>query len=242
MATARVAELEAALAEHVDATGVRARELDRTLGNLRKEAREASNACRAAEGELARVVGERDALRERANELAGECDRLRSDSEQLRAHAAVLGDELAAARTAPRAEARDLSSRLLTEATAPPVEAITEPVVAEPVVAEPAVEGPPPLPLRIAGRHAPAPPLAKRRPRSESARSTPASSAPALAALARREPPPEPLPVAEVAPEPIEPGAEPEPPTPVADNRRTALAAFTSLAASGGDDFTYRRR
>jgi chromosome segregation ATPase len=250
-AAARISELESGLAEHVETTGVRSRELDRALGNLRKEAREASNACRAAEAQLATVVGERDAMRARAADLMSECDRLRSDSEQLRAHAAALGDELAAARSAARVDPPPVAPVEAEPAVvevpvveAPAVEAPvmeapvveTEPPVEPEVLPEPAAEGPPPLPLRIAGRHAPAPPLAKRRTRTESARSS-SSSAPALAALARREPEPAPAeepPAAEVVP-------EPEPAAPVADNRRTALAAFTSLATSSGDDFTYRR-
>jgi hypothetical protein len=44
-----------------------------------------------------------------------------------------------------------------------------------------------------------------------------------------------------IEPEPVVPEVEPEPAAPAADNRRTALAAFTSLATSSGDDFTYRR-
>jgi hypothetical protein len=264
-ATARIAGLETELADLVEATDLRARELDRTLGNLRREAREASNACRAAEGELARVQGESDELRERAERLAGDRDRLQSEGEQLRAHAAALGDELAAARLADRVEtpavvgpeapavaiptvAIPTVAEIAPEAVSPvvgPEPVVAEPVTGEavsgePVTSDPASEGPPPLPLRIAGRHAPAPPLAKRRPRSGSARSTPSSSAPALAALARREPAPEP-PAAVIEPEPVVPEVEPEPAAPAADNRRTALAAFTSLATSSGDDFTYRR-
>jgi hypothetical protein len=103
----------------------------------------------------------------------------------------------------------------------------------EPEAADP--EGPPPLPLRIAGRHAPAPPLARRRPRHDSA---PSSSAPALAALVRREPEPEAPPPEATAPEP-----EPEPPAPVETlDRRSALAEFSALATSSGDDFIFRRR
>jgi chromosome segregation ATPase len=243
---ARISELESELSEHVEATGVRTRELDRALGNLRKEAREASNACRAAEEQLASVVGERDDMRARAADLMSECDRLRSDSEELRAHAAALGDELAAARSAPRVDplpaAPDEAEPAAVEvpvAEVPVVEVAAAPVEPE-VLPEPVAEGPPPLPLRIAGRHAPAPPLAKRRIRAESARSS-SSSAPALAALARREPAASEEPAAEVAAPAVEPEVEPEPAAPVADNRRTALAAFTSLATSSGDDFTYRR-
>ncbi len=97
-AEVRVGELESALEERIEATDVRARELDRTLGKLRREARDASGACRKAEGELATILVERDELRARVADAEAESVRARADGDRLRAHAAVLGDELAVAR------------------------------------------------------------------------------------------------------------------------------------------------
>ncbi len=285
-AAGRVEELESELAEQIDEADTRTRELDRTLGQLRREAREATNARHTAEGHLTAARAERDELRLRVTDMSLECDRLRSDGDELRAHAAALGAELAAARTAiaelHAADARVVEVRVVevpivevpvvevpvapevvvpepageadaaVEATEEPavaevpavVETVPEPVAGEqPVPDEPEMTDPsvpPPLPLRIAGRHAPAPPLARRRPRRESAPSpSPSSSAPALAALVRREPEPEPEPVEGSAPEPAPAPAPPAPPDGL--DRRTALAEFSALATSNGDDFTFRR-
>jgi chromosome segregation ATPase len=276
VASSRITDLGHELAEQSRASDERTRELDLMLGQLRREAREATNARHTAEGHLTAARAERDELRVRVADLTAECERIRSEGDQLRAHAAALGDELASARTiaadlqaaapapAPIVEVPEAPRVEEIEPVVPPVaeqpadqivesivEHVGEQVAEEPTVAEHAPEdspgdlpedlpedlsedasGPPPLPLRIAGRHAPAP-LARRRPRRESA---PGSSAPALAALVRREP--EPV-AEEVAPKP-----EPEPEQPPAEvfDRRTALAEFSALATSSGDDFIFRRR
>ena len=56
---ARIRELEAEMVELTETTDTRSREIDKTLGKLRREACDASNACRAAEGNLATVETER---------------------------------------------------------------------------------------------------------------------------------------------------------------------------------------
>jgi len=269
VATARIAEVEAELAERISSTDTRARELDKTLGKLRREARDASGARRAAEGELATADAEREQLRAQVAELSAESVRARADGDRLRAHAVMLGDELAAARAAV--------AELQAAASAPPLPALhprleesfeessghargappapaPAPALAPQTRVEesskesptrsaqgvpPTADGvetldaPPPLPLRIAGRHAPATPLARRRPRRD-------APAPAVAAAA---PEAATAPVAEAEPEAAAPEAQPPAP-PVADGafRRTALAEFTALASSSGDDFTFRRR
>ncbi|MCU1468842.1 MAG: hypothetical protein JWM72_4770, partial [Actinomycetia bacterium] len=97
-AVAKIASLEVALAEHIETGDARTRELDLTLGKLRREAREAGNACSATEEALADAVGERDDLRARIGDAEAESVRARADGDRLRAHAAALGDELAAVR------------------------------------------------------------------------------------------------------------------------------------------------
>ena len=271
-AATRISELEAALAELVETTGTRAREIDGTLGKLRRQARDASNARQAAEEELATVVAERDELRARADDLSAEYVRARADGDRLRAHAALLGDELAAT----RATVTEL------QAAAPAPVADPEPAVPEAgespeddsskessgrasVVAGPdpvdASAVAPPLPARVAGSRAPAPPVTRRRPKRE----------PGVAASSSDVAAPLPAPVEveyhvgffpEIAQEDNEPEPpdelaaetlEPEPPTPVAETpvrsgatgeafRRTALAEFTALATSNGDDFSFHRR
>ncbi len=168
VATGRIAEIEAELAAQIEANETRSRELDRTLGQLRREAREATNAKSSAEGHLTAARAERDELRGRVADLSVECDRLRSEGAELRAHAAALGDELSAA----KASVLDVQSAVAV-APAPAVEpTVAEPVVAEPVVSDDVVAelvvaelvvsddvvaehlvtddgAPPPLPLRI---------------------------------------------------------------------------------------------
>src|SRR4029079_7854194 len=96
VAAARFAEMESGLAEQIESADTRSRELDRTLGKLRREARDASNARRTAEENLATAESEREELRFRVADLEAENVRARADGDRLRAHAAVLGDELAA--------------------------------------------------------------------------------------------------------------------------------------------------
>ena len=262
VATARIAEVEAELAERISSTDTRARELDKTLGKLRREARDASGARRAAEGELATADAEREQLRAQVAELSAESVRARADGDRLRAHAVMLGDELAAARAAvaelqaaasapplhPRLEESSGHARGAPPAPAPAPALAPQTRVEESSKESPTrsaqgvpptadgvetLDAPPPLPLRIAGRHAPATPLARRRPRRD-------APAPAVAAAA---PEAATAPVAEAEPEAAAPEAQPPAP-PVADGafRRTALAEFTALASSSGDDFTFRRR
>ncbi|MDQ1381265.1 MAG: hypothetical protein QOJ71_1984, partial [Actinomycetota bacterium] len=97
-ATAKIGALEVALAEHIETGDARTRELDLTLGKLRRESREAGNARSAAEAALAAAVCERDELRSRIADAEAQSVRARADSDRLRAHAAALGDELAAVR------------------------------------------------------------------------------------------------------------------------------------------------
>src|SRR5207245_7836396 len=98
VATNQITELEAGLAERIKTTDARAREVDATLGKLRRQAREAASARLAAEESLASAEIERDELRARVDDLTAEGVRARADGDQLRAHAALLGDELAAMR------------------------------------------------------------------------------------------------------------------------------------------------
>jgi chromosome segregation ATPase len=227
---ARICELEAELAERLETTDARTRELDITLGKLRREARDAANACRTAEGALAAVEAERDALLSRIIDLEADILRARADGETLRAHAALLGDELAAAR--------------LTESE-PPVDTIDAQLDAQPD-AQPGelspAETPPPLPLRVAGRRAPAPQLARRRPRREPAVAraavVPETEAGTAPAAAEHGLPDAALLEAAAAVE----AAVPERAGPTEAFRRTALAEFTALATSSSDDFSFRRR
>jgi hypothetical protein len=226
----RVRELETALTDQTEASDGRARELDATLGKLRREARDAATACRTAEAELATTTVERDQLLARVAELEADIVRARADGDSLRAHAAVVGDELVAARST----VADLRAAV---PEPPEVETVADAEIAAAAsvapVADPELgqsEVPPPLPLRVAGRRAPAPPLAKRRPRREPA-------------AARARAVPEPDPAAEPA-VPDAPAAETGAPVraqPTEAFRRTALAEFTALATSNGDDFSYRR-
>ena len=269
----RVAEL----AEQTEADTTRARDLDKTLGKLRREARDASNARRTAEESAATVEAERDELRARVGDLEAESVRARADGDRLRAHAALLGDELAAA----RATVAELQA-----AASAPVAPVTRPETSRPETSRPETSRDEsfdessqrdlgggdadgsehaPLPLRIAGRHAPAPPLARRRPRRDSTGPSPASAPPATttAALVGAFAPPRPVdpepeptateavaeiaPVADIESEPIaahEVEAEtPARKPPAGDaSRRTAFAEFTALASSSGDDFSFRRR
>ncbi len=75
----RIAALEKTLAEHADANVARARELDLTLGRLRREAREAVSARSAAEEALADATAERDDLRARVASEEAESVRARAD-------------------------------------------------------------------------------------------------------------------------------------------------------------------
>ena len=266
-AATRISELEAAFAELVDTTGTRAREIDGTLGKLRRQARDASNARQAAEEELATVVAERDEFRARADDLSAEYVRARADGDRLRAHAALLGDELAATRAtvaelqaAAPAPVSDPVGPAVPEAGAPPADESSEESSGRVVsVDAPAVA--PPLPARVAGRRAPAAPVTRRRTKRE----------PAVAASSSDVAAPLPAPVEveyhvgffpEIAQEDDEPEAElaadalePDTPTPTPPAaapvrsgatgeafRRTALAEFTALAAGNDDDFSFRRR
>ena len=94
----KIGALEVALAEHVEAGNARTRELDLTLGKLRRESREAGNARTTAQAALAAAIAERDDLRSRIAEAETQSVRARADGDRLRAHTAALGDELAAVR------------------------------------------------------------------------------------------------------------------------------------------------
>jgi chromosome segregation ATPase len=265
-ATAQIGALEAALAEHIETADARTRELDLTLGKLRREAREAGNARSAAEAALAAAVAERDDLRTRVADAEAQSVRARADGDRLRAHAAALGDELAAVRA---------TVAVLQTAAPAPVNADAPPVAPQPEELQsdqsPVPEDqsqsdtPPPLPLRIAGRHAPAPPPARRRPRREPATAAgapvaPPAAASAAVALAAPEPRVAPAFVPALEPDAAAPEATPAPvvaegadgtaeasapapeqTAPTETFRRTALAEFTALATSSGDDFTFRR-
>ena len=266
LGAARIDELEAELAELAESTGARAREVDGTLGKLRRQARDASNARQAAEEELATVAAERDELRARVDDLSAEFVRARADGDRLRAHAALLGDELAATRgtvaelqAAAPAPIADAAAPADSPVDAPPADESSEESAGRAQVGPvDASEVAPPLPARVAGSRAPAPPVTRRRPKREPAAAAAAPIAAPLPApveveyhvgffpeIAQDEPEPE----AELAAEAL----EPEPPTPAAEApvrsgatgeafRRTALAEFTALATSNGDDFSFRRR
>ncbi|HEV7527022.1 MAG TPA: hypothetical protein VGP92_18845 [Acidimicrobiia bacterium] len=255
------ARLEAEQA--VAAADARTRELDKTLGKLRREARDASNARRTAEGNLATAESERDELRARVADLEAEYVRARADGDRLRAHAAMLGDELAAARaTVAELQAAAPAHPVVAEA---PAESLGAPPAPAPRCEESSEdssqrneEEPPPLPLRIAGRHAPTPQVVRRRARREPEPSAGPEPAPVVEPtmvepafrvapdIAAIEDAPEPVAVVADAPEDASPEqAEPPAtaPAPAEEtHRRTALAAFTALATSSGDDLSYRRR
>ena len=256
VATNRITELEAGLADRIKTTDAHSRETDATLGKLRRQAREAASARLAAEESLASAEIERDELRARVDDLTAEGVRARADGDELRAHAALLGDELAAMR-ATVAELQAAAPASITDAVdGDPLpdeswddsseESSEESLVA---LAVDGSEVPPPLPLRIAGRHAPAPPLSRRRPKREPA------------ALAEVEyhvgfvPEVVQDDVDADADADVDGEADPEVETPAAVpvhparprpsgevSRRTALAEFTALATSNGDDFSFRRR
>ena len=261
LSATRISELEAELAEQVETTDTRAREMDSTLGKLRRQAREASNARGTAQEELAKVEAERDELRDRVTELAAECVRARADEDQLRAHAVILGDELAAM----RATVAQLQAAVSAAEPARREDTSEDSVDASPpetasAAADGMFEVPPPLPLRIAGRHAPGPPLSRRRTRRPSRSSDrldlevaeavqpseiPASGATADAPesetvasdLAAAE-----AAAAEAAAAKAASSKIPRTGATGEAFRRTALAEFTALATSNGDDFTPRRR
>ena len=102
------------------------------------------------------------------------------------------------------------------------------------------------MPLRIAGRQAPAPPLSRRRPKQESARLAEVEyHVGFVPEVAEDEDDPEADPEVEpLAPDTPAPVAvRPARPRPTGEaSRRTALAEFTALATSNGDDFSFRRR
>ena len=232
---ARIRELEAALAAQTESTEGRVREMDAALGRLRRDAREATNAHRTAEAALVTVTSERDQLITRLAELEADVARARADGDSLRAHAALVGDELVVARSTV-AELRAAAPEPVVDApptvdgaAVPDAEIAAAASVVAPVVSElPQVEAPPPLPLRVAGQRAPAPPLAKRRPRREPA-------------VARTRAVPEREPVAEPEP-PTAEAAAPDRAQPTEAFRRTALAEFTALATSSGDEVSHRHR
>jgi chromosome segregation ATPase len=267
LSATRIRELEAELAERIEATDTRAREMDSTLGKLRRQAREASTARGAAQEELAKVTAERDELLDRVTDLCAESERARADGDQLRAHAVILGDELANT----RATVAELQASVSASASAcaAAADAGSEPTAEEssdespqaaapaPASADETTEVPPPLPLRVAGRHAPAPPLARRRPRR-----APQAARAEVESRSEPEVVSEPDAPTSGAPEPDPAAAEPEAPKTEAPKpeaaqpetktartgpageafRRTALAEFTALATSSGDDFSPRRR
>ena len=258
LSATRISELEAELAERIEATDTRAREMDSTLGKLRRQAREASTARGAAQEELAKVAAERDELLDRVTDLCAESERARADGDQLRAHAVILGDELANT----RATVAELQASVSASASAA-ADAASEPTAEEssdespqaaapaPASADETTEAPPPLPLRIAGRHAPAPPRARRRPR-RAPQTARAEVEPRSEPEVVSEPDaptsgaPEPDPAAAESATPKVGAAKPEAKTARTGAageafRRTALAEFTALATSN-DDFSPRRR
>jgi chromosome segregation ATPase len=98
VAAARVVELETELSARGESADEQSREMDRNLGELRREARDASDARRAAEEAAATAETERDHLRARVAELEAEVVRARAEGDRSRASAATSGDGPAAAR------------------------------------------------------------------------------------------------------------------------------------------------
>ena len=227
-AGARIVELEASLAARVEEAQARAREAERMQGRLRREASDAAQARLAADDRRREVEAERDALGRQVSALEAELARARADGDRLRSHAVALGDELAASRNS----VPELRAAAPAPAAPPPPEPTDDAETdahADAHADDEATPGPPPLPLRIAGRHAPpavAPPLERRRPaRTEPRRETAAEHA--------TNPAP-------VAPEPAAASTESKP-QPDTGFRRSAMAELTAIA-SATDDFTYRRR
>ena len=163
-----------------------------------------------------------DAAATRIAELEAENVRARADGDRLRAHAAALGDELAAVRSQV-AELQAAASAHKSEEEAVALEKAT---VNEVLVDE----VPPP------------PPLARRKPRVEDTapyeplpvRKKPAAEVVEAPVAAPAEPPAS-------APAPVK---EPELVPAAADGgaRRTAMAELKGIASSGDDDFAFRRR
>jgi chromosome segregation ATPase len=205
-------DLDARLAEAEE----RAREAERVQGRLRREASDATKALPA-------ITAERDELRVQVAALQEEVVRARADSDRLRAHAAALGDEQAALRASVAELQAAAPAPALEFVTAPDVEPFATPIDPEPVP-EPAVApaaaavideaARPPLPLRIAGRHAPAP-----EPDIGFQRQ--------LAADAAAH---------------DEDGFLAPDPGPESAARRTAMAELTAIASTGPDDFAFRRK
>jgi hypothetical protein len=200
----------------------------------------------------------------RVEGLESELGKTRAGSDELRAHAAALGDELAAARATIAEQEADLgAARAATEhhqaraAThAPAAEATTTGAPAEPASepdrpplarrmprrsrnAEPRRE---PTPVRIraaasARAPEPAPHLVPEAPREDAGTPAPDVVAPVPAA-----PAPAAAAAAAVPAPPPTPAPSPDDIVPGAGVRRTAMAELTALASTKGpDDFTPRR-
>jgi chromosome segregation ATPase len=153
-----------------------------------------------------------DAARARIAELEEENVRARADGDRLRAHAAALGDELAAVRSQV-AELQAAASAHTNDVIAvDDIEANGDGTPEEPTVAAP-------------------PPLARRKPRVE-----PVESVGEVDVI---EPVDEPAPY---EPLPVRKKRELVPAAPPEGFRRTAMAELKGIASSSDDDFAFRRR
>ncbi len=239
------AALRAELEQAETARRLAERSVERTVESARKHAEDEVIRLATAEAALADALSDRDRLaarvealeaddgpsRRRISELEEEVVRARADGDRLRAHAAALGDELAAVRATV--------AELQAAAPAPTPIPLPELVASEP-----------PAPER--------PPLARRRPRTE--RQDPPGEASvgggkgddsaategerSVESIRKVRPltdasPSAPEPVAEPTPAAV---SEPDVLVP-AGFRRTAMAELTAIAsASEADDFTFRRQ
>jgi hypothetical protein len=190
VAAARVDDLENELSERGVTDDERSREIDETLGKLRREAREASNARDEAQEARLTAEAEREELRARVADLEAEVVRACAEGDRLRALAATSGDGLAGARATVTELQAAAPAHLPAEEPAGEEEAALPAPAAEIRREDSSEESPtrggkssadnqgaepaaaavkPPLPSRVAGRRAPVTEPVRRRPKRDPA-------------------------------------------------------------------------
>jgi len=228
VARSRISELESTAETRVTAADDRAHAAERALEQLRREAAEAIDGRRAAEGALAQMVSERDELRAR---LAG------VETELARAR-------ISASRPPePTFEPGPAPEPVRAESVAAPEEEIEHAPLPTRVAGQRTATF---EPLVRRARNRPAAPVERVQPAAAApapAAAAAPAAAPAPAAIvwpaATSEPPHVPAFVA-VQPEDAPAPGDDEVP---GEFRRTAMAELTAIAsATGGDDSMFRRR
>jgi chromosome segregation ATPase len=225
------------------------RALQETLATVVAEREDLQRRVSGLDEEIVRARAESDRLREHAAALGDELAAVRASVAELQA-AAPAHDH--GSNASPSVAPLHPHGPVVEVVDRDPEPTTPEPPASETIIAAEAPVGavdveppapsatedpaPPPLPLRIAGRHAPPPepePLVRRKPPVVEEPEAPVEKpveevkfhVPAFVAAAVED---------EAAEEPQAKRAEP-------GNRRTAMAELTALA-SAGDDFSYRRR